>query len=157
MALSPNLIHSLAALLPRSPSLVLSIGSGKGYLENLLLQHVGDDSLDLRGVEVSPSVNKYMPEQNMVFVKGTWDLYSNAAVAEVLMFVYPREPRLVARYINTIGGDALKMIVYIGPTQDWPDYEGVLLSSSFHCITVPENCGVAEYEMVCLATKSHKA
>lgn len=122
-------------------------------MEACLLELVQDESLNLLGLEVSPLVNRYLPEENFVYVNGTWDLYEGAATAQAFLFVYPREPRLMARYIQQFGQASCEKIIWIGPKLDWPDYEAVLLSSDFDTITVPRNNGLADYEMLCVATK----
>ncbi|KAF1350940.1 hypothetical protein BDV97DRAFT_159354 [Delphinella strobiligena] len=154
VAISRPFLLTLLDLFPTSPSLVLSIGSGTGYLESSLLQLAGDDSLNLIGLEVSSEVNKYLPEQNFISVSGTWDLYPGASKASVFLFVYPREPRLLARYIQQFGHLSCEKIVWIGPSLDWPDYQGVLVASGFTSITNPSNSGMADYEMVSVATRA---
>ena len=153
VAVSRPFLVSLLDLLPKSPALVLSIGSGSGYLEASLLRLVHHDSLNLMGVEVSPRVNKYLPEQNFVCVEGTWDMYANAGSAQVLLFVYPREPRLMARYLQQCSQASCQTVIWIGPSLDWPDYEAVLQSSVFTSIACPPSPGSASYEMLYVATK----
>ncbi|KAI4719922.1 hypothetical protein E4T48_03838 [Aureobasidium sp. EXF-10727] len=136
MAISQPLLHNLANLLPHGPAIsVLSIGSGTGLLESLLSQLL-EDSYDLCGVEVSPNVNKYLPEQNMFFVGGTWDLCSQAGKSHVWIFTYPREPKLIVQYLESHDHDNLSKIIWLGPKMDWQDYE---------------DCGAATYEMVVVA------
>ncbi|GAB7353053.1 hypothetical protein MBLNU459_g3606t1 [Dothideomycetes sp. NU459] len=152
VAVSQPLLAALADLLPRSPSRIVSIGSGSGFLEAALLHLVGD-SLDICGIEVSPSVNKYLLEQNFVRVHGTWDLYPGSAQADVWIFAYPREPRLLSRYVERYAHLRLQKIIWIGPKVDWQDYQPVFASSSFSCITVLNGCGMAEHDMISVATK----
>ena len=54
------LIAKLVSLLPPDPALTLSIGSGTGLLEALLLQH--ESTIVLRAVEVTQDVKKHLPE-----------------------------------------------------------------------------------------------
>ncbi|CAD0096410.1 unnamed protein product [Aureobasidium mustum] len=150
MAISQPLLHNLANILPRGPAIsVLSIGSGTGLLESLLLQML-EDSYDICGVEVSPAVNKYLPEQNMFFVGGTWDLCPQAGKSHVWIFTYPREPKLIVKYLELHDHASLSKIIWLGPKMDWQDYEGVFASSRFS-LTVLEDCGAATYEMVVVA------
>jgi len=130
----------------------LSIGSGTGLLEAAILQH-SHEQIDIVGVEVSPSVNKYLPEQNILVVNGTWALHVKAQTAAAWMFVYPREPRLVATYIETCASDAPKTIIWLGPRNDWPDYAPVFERGQFHHLELLDNCGVAGYEVMVIATK----
>lgn len=131
----------------------MTCGGGTGYFEASLLQLSNDDDLNIVGLEVSPHVNKYLSEQNFAYVNGTWDLYCGTESPEVLLFVYPREPRLMARYITRFGSTLCKKIVWIGPSLDWSDYESVLKSSDFTSITVPRNIGIAGYEMLSVAER----
>lgn len=74
-------------------------------------------NLQIEGVEIrsSPPVNRYLPDpENLTIVKGSWDVISprarRAATAAAtaaatptiggLMFVYPRSPGLVGRYVR---------------------------------------------------------
>lgn len=151
MAISQSLLHNLANLLPHGPAIsVLSIGSGTGLLESLLFDLL-DDSYDVCGVEVSPNVNKYLPEQNMFFVGGTWDLCSQAGRSHVWIFTYPREPKLIKQYLELHDHVNLSKIIWLGPKMDWQDYEGVFSSSKLSRLTVLEDCGAAAYEMVVVA------
>ncbi|KAI5249526.1 hypothetical protein E4T42_05316 [Aureobasidium subglaciale] len=158
MAISQSLLHNLVNLLPHGPAIsVLSIGSGTGLLESLLSPLL-DDSYDLCGVEVAPNVNKYLPEQNMYFVGGTWDLCSQAAKAHVWMFTYPREPKLILRYLDVYDHANLSRIIWLGPKMDWQsDYETTFASSKFSRLTVLEDSGAAAYEMVVIAERPLQA
>jgi hypothetical protein len=158
VALSTRLLESLVEALPPSPSLVASIGSGTGMLEAALQLFAGP-SINLCGVEVSTNVNKYLPEEDIFSVGGTWDLFAGAVDAEALIFVYPREVSLLERYIHlNNNGRRLRKIIWLGPKSDWPDYEPVLLSSIFKDITVIKDGSItATYEMMCIAHSSLEA
>ncbi|KAF4467316.1 hypothetical protein FALBO_5820 [Fusarium albosuccineum] len=118
-------------------STVLSIGSGSGILEALLLSHVESEpqyaaSFNVEGVEVQQlngkeSVNKYLPEQAIYTVRGTWDVVSRLQDPDIaaLMFIYPRQPRLVSEYIWTVAEQDLdvKVVVWLGPVSDWEVFE----------------------------------
>ncbi|KAE8355364.1 hypothetical protein BDV28DRAFT_146155, partial [Aspergillus coremiiformis] len=93
LSLSTPLLTHLSNLLPPKPSFTISIGSGSGLLEALLTHH--NAALSIEGVEVNPSVNRYIPEQDMHVVSGTWDLlHARVPDAAAWMFVYPRDPKL---------------------------------------------------------------
>jgi hypothetical protein len=85
---------------------------------------------------------------------GAWDLYSRAREAKGWMFVYPREPKLVSRYIETYGEGDVKIIVWLGPKVDWPDYEPCFRRSSFAELEVLEEDGLAPYEIAVVARRS---
>ena len=174
--------------------LVLSIGSGTGLLEALLLArwsnpslHQGSSGVDndayravttVKGIEVRSSINKYLPAANFGVVRGTWDVVdvsrsasrsrelsdlvpdpdssssvaaadthaepgfspsnpvhppqedADAAAVTGLLFVYPRSPTLVSRYVRalvaTLGEDEEEdrgVAVWLGHKSDWPDFE----------------------------------
>jgi hypothetical protein len=85
---------------------------------------------------------------------GAWDLYSRAKQAKAWMFVYPREPKLVARYIEMYGGGNVEVIVWLGPRVDWVDYEPVFRESLFDEVQVLEDVGLAPYETAVVARRS---
>ncbi|GAB7346406.1 hypothetical protein MBLNU457_5105t1 [Dothideomycetes sp. NU457] len=151
LAISRPLLDKLVSILPHAPAVVLSIGSGTGLLEAAILQH-SHEQIDIVGVEVSLSVNKYLPEQNILVVNGTWALHVEAQTAAAWMFVYPREPKLVETYIDTCASDAPRTIVWLGPKNDWPDYAPVFDRSQFIHVQL-EDCGIASYEAMVVATK----
>lgn len=85
---------------------------------------------------------------------GAWDLYSRAKQAAAWMFVYPREPKLVARYIEIYGDEGVESIVWLGPRVDWVDYEPVFRESAFDEVQVLEEVGLAPYEIAVVARRS---
>ncbi|KAH6968770.1 hypothetical protein DER45DRAFT_27265 [Fusarium avenaceum] len=125
-------IFSNTTLSDENPT-VLSIGSGTGILEALLLAHSQSRSLlNIEGVEVQQlggkaPVNRYLPEQAIYTVRGTWDVVSRLRDPDVtaLMFVYPRQPGLISEYIKVISEQDLKVqvIVWLGPMADWEVFE----------------------------------
>ncbi|CAJ0539983.1 Ff.00g073240.m01.CDS01 [Fusarium sp. VM40] len=125
-------IFSNTTLSDENPT-VLSIGSGTGILEALLLAHSQSRSLlNIEGVEVQQlggkaPVNRYLPEQAIYTVRGTWDVVSRLHDPDVtaLMFVYPRQPGLISEYIKVISEQDLKVqvIVWLGPMADWEVFE----------------------------------
>ncbi|KAL4982093.1 hypothetical protein BDW68DRAFT_65099 [Aspergillus falconensis] len=149
LALSSPLVNRLASLLPTTPHFTLSIGSGAGLLEALLAYR--HPSVSIEGVEVNSSVNLYIAEQDMNVVSGTWDLLPRACDATAWMFVYPREPKLVTKYIESYG-QGIKMILWLGPRADWADYEACFLDSAFSQLSF-EDVGLAEYEMLVVARR----
>ncbi|KAL4742224.1 hypothetical protein BDV11DRAFT_181361 [Aspergillus similis] len=149
LALSSPLINRLVSLLPTTPHFALSIGSGAGLLEALLAYR--HPNVFIKGVEVNSSVNLYIAEQDMYVVSGTWDLLPCASDATAWMFVYPREPKLVTKYIESYGLGT-KMILWLGPRADWSDYEACFRDSTFSQLSF-EDAGLAEYEMLVVARK----
>ncbi|KAB8260449.1 hypothetical protein BDV32DRAFT_149417 [Aspergillus pseudonomiae] len=131
LSISTPLLETLTSLLPKKPDYTVSIGSGSGLLE-ALLTHT-NASLQIEGVEVNPAVNRYIAEQDMHVVTGTWDLLaSRVPGAKAWMFVYPREPKLVDRYIEAFGKEGVvEVILWLGPRADWADYVGCLDGRGF--------------------------
>ncbi|KAL3469183.1 hypothetical protein BJX99DRAFT_81226 [Aspergillus californicus] len=152
LSLSTTLTTHLSTLLPPKPAFALSIGSGSGLLEALIAHR--HDNLSIEGVEVSSSVNLYIAEKDMNTVAGTWDLSDRAGQAKAWIFVYPREPGLVRRYIDAYRGEGSgELILWLGPRADWEDYEGCFIEKGFE-IRVQEGIGMAEFEMLVVARRS---
>ncbi|KAL4809191.1 hypothetical protein BDV18DRAFT_131372 [Aspergillus unguis] len=153
LSLSTTLLDHVASVLPQTPDFTLSIGSGSGLLEALITHRRPNVSVE--GVEVSSSVNIYIAEQDMNVVTGTWDLLPRASQAKAWMFVYPREPKLVTKYIEAYGHgrQGAEMILWLGPRADWSDYEDCFRNSVFSKLNVEED-GLAPYEMLVVARKA---
>ena len=144
-SLSVSLLKRLAALLPSDPALTLSIGSGSGLLEALLLQQ--RPKLDLKAVEVPTTNNKYMPAERLHIVNGYRDLCDLAADASAWMFVYPRDVWLLREYVRAFGGQRCHLIIWIGPRADQ------LESGFFGEMWIKEEmeeCGLKSYETMAL-------
>ncbi|KAA8644368.1 uncharacterized protein ATNIH1004_008570 [Aspergillus tanneri] len=174
--MSTPLLNHLSCLLPQRPNYTLSIGSGSGLLEALLVHR--HPNLCIQGVEVHSSVNRYLADEDVHVVGGTWDLLPPLPLPALLpseqqqsgagetgkigisgpracMFVYPREPALVGKYLdlycvqNQKDKQQLEMVLWLGPRVDWPDYEAVFrgwfVNMEF------EDVGLPEYEMLVVA------
>lgn len=122
LALSAPLVARLHSLLPPAPALTISIGSGFGLLEALLL--AAPFYTNVVGVEVEPSPNAYLPNARHRTVYGTRFLEPLAAEALAWLFVYPRRVALVQEYMAAYGHERVQMMVWIGPQADWDDYKG---------------------------------
>lgn len=151
LSISSTLTSRLASLLPPKPSFTVSIGSGSGLLEALISHRHPDISVE--GVEVKSAVNRYISEPDMHVVNGTWDLHPRVGEAQAWMFVYPRQPKLVSKYLERFGNGAVYVIVWLGPKVDWVDYESCFRGSVFEEVEIPDNSGVAEFEMLVILRK----
>ncbi len=149
--LSRPMLKTLASRLPRHPAMVLSIGCGSGLLEGLLLLLDTDEKVNVYGVEVAACVNKHLPERRLLRVPSTSSLHPEAWLASTLLFVYPRQPTLLTRYIENFVHGALEQVVWFGHRSDWPEIEDVL-TSYFNGIEVVEGPGMMEYELLVCAT-----
>ncbi|KAF2640633.1 hypothetical protein P280DRAFT_507278 [Massarina eburnea CBS 473.64] len=152
VALSEALIGNLGALLPPAPALVVSIGSGSGLFEALLLAE--PCCLSLIGVEVQPSVNRYLPSSRHRAVVGTYSLEPLAAEATAWLFVYPRRVGLVDEYLATYGEGAVQTVMWIGPTADWQDYKACFGRGWDVRVTCADEMGGRAWEVVAVATKT---
>ncbi|KPM36905.1 hypothetical protein AK830_g9660 [Neonectria ditissima] len=177
LSLSSTLLDHLTSIfssdkLPASahPRIVLSIGSGTGLLEALLLAHVQSKEQDpnqktllIEGVEVhqlgsGAPANRYLPEQAINTVRGTWELSSRLQDGRVsaLMFGYPRQPSLVARYLQAVVemNLSVSVVVWLGPQADWEEFapcfqSGKHVDGSFRLeVKTGVEVGLGEYEMM---------
>lgn len=167
LSLSTGLVHLLSSILnsctdDQSPqsTLVLSVGSGSGLLEAHLDSHWSGDPnchLAMEGVEVrtpddAKPVNRYLPDDKHSEVRGSWELSPRLSHAGALLFVYPREPALVAKYLQAaqdIPSGPLTVAVWLGPKTDWDNFEPSFTNvPSFGKPEVLQGFGIAEFEMI---------
>lgn len=154
VAVSRPLVQMILDRLPRSPALTLSIGSGSGFLEHLLLKHASADGaspLNLYGIEVPSCVNKYLPEDRLRRVASTSSVDPEAMFASAVIFVYPRQVSLISQYLDACLNAALEKVLWLGHRSDWPGTEGVL-AAAFDRMEYCHGPGIAEYELLVVAT-----
>lgn len=144
-SLSIPLIDTLVKLLWPAPSLMISIGSGTGLLEALLLKK--RSQITLKAIEASNTANQYMREEDLHIVRGTWDICYLAADAKTWLFVYPREPHLLSRYLQAYGSRSVRLIIWIGPKADFSDYEEAMCMPNWQNRLV-EDSGLSHYELM---------
>lgn len=143
-ALTSTLVSRIVQFLPPKPSFTISIGSGTGLLEALILQ--AHPEVQLEAVEVPGlTLNQYLPEESIHVVSGTWDLCSRASKATVWMFVYPRETSLVRKYFDELGTHSVELLVWLGPRADYLAINQ-LMSSSW-AMEMFDGCG-SQYELL---------
>ncbi|KAL3608092.1 hypothetical protein FPOAC2_03085 [Fusarium poae] len=178
LAVSTKLLQILSDIFSKTTSsedkpTVLSIGSGSGLLEAFLIDqqdstHCGRPSFNVEGVEVQQhsgkdAVNKYLPEQAIYTVRGSWDVVSRLQDTDItsLMFVYPRQPTLVLEYTKAIArrGLNVQVIVWLGPMADWEVFEFCFDAgheSGQFAVTEKKqgaDAGLNEYEMMVVVEK----
>ena len=155
---SKALVDALIEHLPLGPALTLSVGSGSGLLEAILLEasenHDGQ-ALNIYGVEVSPNGNTHLPSNRLLLVPSTSSLHSEALFASALMFVYPRTATLVAMYLDEFIDGAMETLIWLSHRNDWREAE-LLLLSAFYKLDRIERPGIAEYEVLAIATHPRK-
>ena len=152
-AVSKHLIKTLADRLPLSPALILSVGSGTGLLERMLLQagEACGRPIDVYGVEVTSCSNVHLPRDRVLEVPSTTSVSEKLMLASTLMFVYPRQRSLIEKYLDASVGGTLEQVVWLGPRNDYPD-AGELLLASFLDIECLDGAGIAEYELLAIAS-----
>lgn len=142
---SANLLSSLQTLLPKAPLLTLSIGSGSGLLESLLLHH--HPHLNLEAVEVSSHVNTYLAGEKLWTVGWTGGLCDRARDAATWLFVYPRDMALISKYVDAFGAGVVRSIICLIPRADHAALKGVFSKGTWVEESVGES-GCAEYEIL---------
>ncbi|KAF1364104.1 hypothetical protein EJ07DRAFT_162611 [Lizonia empirigonia] len=151
LALSTPLVAHVHALLPPTPAMTLSVGSGFGLLEALLA--VAPYRSHVVGVEVGPSPNAYLPAHLHRIVHGTRFLEPLAAKSSAWLFVYPRRVGLVHEYLAAHGCDSVQTIVWIGPHADWADYKGCFTPDWKLHTQSADAVGGRPWELVALAER----
>ncbi|MCJ1440649.1 MAG: hypothetical protein MMC23_001135 [Stictis urceolatum] len=166
LSLSEPLLDTLLSLDYSGDAYILSIGSGTGLLEALLIDRTekasatttsSSGSVTIRGVEVLDSPNKYLAEDQLYLAAGTWDICPAADEATVWMLVYPRDVDLLAKYIKMHRGQHQKVrkVIWLGPIVDWESYRPLLQSWCGSEVRELKGakCGIEEYEMMGIAER----
>jgi hypothetical protein len=153
LAISRQLVEFIVShVQPAHPS-ILSIGSGSGLLESIIQQshpNVLVNGVEVMGLDGSSAVNKYLEPEDLFLVKGTWETYEKALDYGTWLFIYPRESRLIEKYITLLNSKAnVHYILWAGPRVDWPEFEK---SFNSDMLGVPNigfgpSVGLMEYEM----------
>lgn len=148
LSLSTKLIHQIGQLQPPESTLI-SIGSGSGLLEALIHQQY--PKTRVIGLEVNDQVNKYLPPENAITVKGTWDNYDKSSENDTWLFVYPRSPGLITRYIGLTR--VPNVIIWLGPRRDWEEFRAPFEAYGKFKIEEIGDAGLASYEAMFVVTK----
>ncbi|KAH6884192.1 hypothetical protein B0T10DRAFT_493725 [Thelonectria olida] len=153
---------------------VLSIGSGTGLLEALLLEHFQSQSarqkqenIRIEGVEVQQlgtkaHLNKYLPDYAAITVRGTWEISPRMRDSDVsiLMFTYPRQAALVTQYAQAAlqPDSGIMLMVWLGPVADWDEFEPCFCTSTgtqldehgfkLDGLMQGDEAGIGDYEMM---------
>jgi hypothetical protein len=150
LSLSPTIPLDIIKAFPSRDALVLSIGSGTGLLEAIMA--VAEPRLWIEGVEVR-SVNKYLPDELVHTVQGTWQLCSRARDCDALLFVYPRDPGLVKKYIADLGFlNKVQSIIWIGPVNDWAEFAKCFEGSQY--VSMPP-VHISSSELLTVSCRTH--
>jgi hypothetical protein len=150
LSLSSGTIEKILTSLRGKNGEVLSIGSGSGLLEALLMEKCPE--LEIKGVEVRASTNTYLDEESFYSVRGTWDLCPAAQDASIWMFVYPRSPDLIKRYVERYGASlTLRAILWLGPKVDWETFEVCFAAA---CMEIEATVSLSPYETMVQITIS---
>lgn len=158
LSLSMGLFALLLEWLPSQPKLTLSIGCGTGLLEAALVDLM---RMNVEGVEVSSHPGpQHLASNRMHSVSGYRELLPRAIEASAWLWVYPRQPDLFRRYLERYSDGAIEVIVWVGPKQDWPDYEQVLHECSGNTTWSPvtviqdDDKTLAVYELAALIRRA---
>jgi len=151
LALSTPLLHHLHTLLSPTPDFTLSIGSGYGLLEALLL--AAPYSLHVIGVEVQPSPNRYLPPSYHKVVSGTRFLHPSAAEAATWLFVYPRRVAIIDEYLEAHGQGHMRTVIWVGPRADWDDYKSCFNEEWQVDVRSADETGGRPWELIAIANK----
>ena len=149
-----TIIDHLTNLLPPNPLLTLSIGSGSGLLEHLLMSEAY--SPNIHAVEISQEVNKYLSDERMQIVNGSWELSRTAKDAHAWLFVYPREVQLVKDYFRTYGDKQVGIVIWIGPMADVPDYQSLSVGGQWHEVSISQS-GLSDFEAMLVWKRARKS
>jgi len=141
--------------------LLLSIGAGTGLFEYYLTCYLHEhDSNNVRveAVEVQSTTMTYLSKDAVHRVQGTWAMSDRALDARVLLFVYPREPQLVKRYLQQFQNH-VQVVLWFGPMADWDEHNAILHDiTPFSSPTILEDAGLAPYELaVVLENKEYRS
>lgn len=165
LSISTGLVHLLSSVLnsctaDHQPTLVLSVGSGTGLLEAHLDAHWSEnpdchitiEGVEIRTAEDAKPVNKYLPEDKHSTVRRTWELSPRIPEAGALMFVYPREPGLITKYLQAAQetpNGLLSIAIWLGPKADWEVFEPCMTNvPGFGKPELLQGFGMAEFEMM---------
>lgn len=140
-SISRGLMELLAFHLPKRPGFTLSVGSGSGLLEALIMAKCGDVLIE--GVEVGESINRYIPQEACNVVSGTWDTSTKAIEASAWLFIYPRDYSLIRKYLDKFESGAVTSIIWIGPAADVPEVPDVFKVSYFEEVEI-ENAKILQ-------------
>ncbi|KAF2101503.1 hypothetical protein NA57DRAFT_72943 [Rhizodiscina lignyota] len=131
--LSIGLIQAMSLIISEAPGITASIGSGLALLEALLSHTTSECHLECVEVASFRNERKYLPEDKMHYVQGTWQVSSCARTARAWMFIFPRDLQLVEKYVAAYGDDSVELILWIGPRDDFPEYENIVKHEKFNC------------------------
>lgn len=71
-------------------------------------------------------MNRFLPDDVVLRANGTWHIVGEAREAVALLFIYPRETKLVKAYLDAAAKAGV--VVWIGPRRDFEEYGAVLAS-----------------------------
>ena len=154
-SISTGLLQTLASILTETTGHILSVGCGSGTLEALLMTSLNHEpDVQILGVEVKGKSVSALPENLIEYVSGTWATSASARNASVWMFIYPREPTLLRKYLSEYGHGEVRKIIWLGPKSDWDGFSKVIGDfGGWCCVELVEDCGLVPYEMLVIVDK----
>ena len=154
-SISKGLLRTLGNILADASGYVISIGCGSGILEALLSIWLERQTHSpILGLEVEGRKITALPENLARYVPGTYAIHPLAEVASIWIFVYPREPGLLRKYLSEYGHREVKKIIWLGPRADWLAFVHVVNENKDWAFTkMIDGSGIASYELLIVLYK----
>lgn len=134
----------------------LSVGCGTGFFESAFSKYLQQEcqlKARVEGAETQSTTIPFLSDELVHRAKGTWDILDDVHGAHVLLFVYPREGRLVQRYLERFY-EHVTIAIWLGPYADWTEHEPILRNTTrFGQPRLLENAGLVNYEIAVVFEK----
>lgn len=135
---------------------LMSVGCGTGLFEAELSSYLRQQCLDvcIYGAETQSATTTFLSNDLVRRVSGTWDILEDIESAHVLIFVYPRDGRIVRKYLERFCDD-ITAAIWLGPRADWAEHEVILQDNTFFMQPqILEDAGLASYEIAVVFDKA---
>lgn len=130
--LSTHIVELLSSMVPPKPLITLSVGSGICLLEALIMRKHASRILECVEVESLRGERKYVADERIHYVQGTWATSEHAQRAATWLFAFPRDPLLLKKYVDAYGDGQVRSILWLGPREDWPLFRDAIQHEKFN-------------------------
>lgn len=130
--LSTDVVGLFCSAIPPKPSMTLSVGSGTGLLEAIVGKAKPTCTIECVEVESLRTEGKYVAQNRFHYVQGTWATCQRAQYASMWLFVFPRDPKLLKKYVDLNGDGQVRSILWLGPREDWPMFKDAVRHEKFN-------------------------